>query len=96
MEFGVVREGPDIKAFGAGILSSFGELRHMASGAAELAPFDPFASQPKMSYKDGFQRRYFVLDSFEDGAEKLRAYCRSLPQALPPNVRAAVGLGPAP
>lgn len=34
-------------------------------GSAELVAFDPFAPQPKMSYKDGYQKRYFVLDSFE-------------------------------
>jgi phenylalanine-4-hydroxylase len=35
VEFGVVREGGEIKAFGAGVLSSFGELAHMreVSGA---------------------------------------------------------------
>ncbi len=66
------------QAFGAGVLSSYGELQHMASGAAALEPFDPFDKQPKMSYKDGYQTRYFVLDSFEDGAAKLRAYCNSL------------------
>ena len=37
----------------------------MHAGRAELVPFDPFAKQPKMSYKDGFQQRYFVIDSFE-------------------------------
>ena len=36
-----------------------------AQGKAELVPFDPFAPQPKMSYKDGYQKRYFVLESFE-------------------------------
>jgi phenylalanine-4-hydroxylase len=29
VEFGVVREGGDVRAFGAGILSSFGEMRWM-------------------------------------------------------------------
>lgn len=29
VEFGVVREGSDIKAFGAGLLSSYGELEYM-------------------------------------------------------------------
>lgn len=53
VEFGVVREGGQAKAFGAGILSSYGELQHMAAGRARLVPFDPFAAQPKMSYKDG-------------------------------------------
>ena len=92
VEFGVVREGGEIKAFGAGVLSSFGELQHMAAGGAELARFDPFAPQPKMSYKDGYQTRYFVLDSFEDGAAKLKAYCSTLHQNIPPDVRRAVGL----
>jgi hypothetical protein len=36
VEFGVVREGSDVKAFGAGVLSSYGELQHMAAGKAEL------------------------------------------------------------
>lgn len=48
VEFGVVREESGIKAFGAGVLSSYGELAYMASGKAELQPFDPYAKQPKM------------------------------------------------
>ena len=32
VEFGVVREGGQVKGFGAGVLSSYGELQHMASG----------------------------------------------------------------
>lgn len=78
VEFGVVREDGEIRAFGAGILSSYGELEHMRSGAATLEPFDPFAPQPKMSYKDGYQKRYFVLDSFDDGAAKLKSYAASI------------------
>lgn len=50
----------------------------MVAGRAELQPFDPFTKQPKMSYKDGFQKRYFVLDSFEAGAQQLRRYCTSI------------------
>eukprot|EP00775_Hariotina_reticulata_P012296 gene12296-12432_t len=67
VEFGVVKEGGGIKAFGSGILSSYGELEYMGQGTAELVPFDPAKVQPKMSYKDGYQKRYFVLDSFEVG-----------------------------
>ena len=51
VEFGVVREGGDVKAFGAGVLSSFGELQHMAAGKAELVPLDVSAPLPRMSYK---------------------------------------------
>lgn len=50
----------------------------MASGQPAMEPFDPFMKQPKMSYKDGYQKRYFVLNSFEDGASRLRDYCASV------------------
>lgn len=59
----------------AGVLSSFGELEHMRSGQAELRDFDPFAALPKMDYKSGYQKLYYVLDSFDDAAAKLGAYC---------------------
>jgi len=98
VEFGVVREhqhqklegGSVVKAFGAGILSSTGELRHLASGNAELVPFDPFQKLPAMSYKDGYQKQYFVLESFEDGAEKLKAYCDYLMQGVSPEKKAII------
>lgn len=78
VEFGVIREGAQVKAFGAGVLSSFGELAHMRDGQPSLRPFDPFAPQPKMSYKDGFQKAYVVLESFEEAAQLLRDYCASI------------------
>ncbi|CAL8468777.1 g8318 [Coccomyxa elongata] len=85
VEFGVVQEGDEMKAFGAGILSSYGEMKHMRTGNAEFLPFDPNAKQPKMSYKDGYQKRYFVLKSFEDGAQQLREYCSKI---TPPDIMA--------
>lgn len=78
VEFGVVWEEEKIKAFGAGILSSFGELQWMAEEKAKIVPFDPYVPQPKMSYKDGFQKQYFALESFEDGAQLLETYAASL------------------
>ncbi|KAL3160002.1 hypothetical protein ABBQ38_010389 [Trebouxia sp. C0009 RCD-2024] len=78
VEFGVVREGDQIKGFGAGVLSSYGELQHMASGKAKMVDFDPFVPQPKMSYKDGYQKQYFVLNSFQEGAKQLLDYCLSI------------------
>ncbi|KAG1652038.1 hypothetical protein FOA52_001804 [Chlamydomonas sp. UWO 241] len=84
VEFGVVREGSETKAFGSGILSSTAELAHMASGAAALQPLDPFAPLPKMSYKDGVQPRYFLLESFECARQQLCDYAASvrLPEEL--------------
>jgi len=90
VEFGVVLERGAPKAFGAGILSSPGEMVHLASGAAALTPFDPWAATfPKMSYKDGYQGRYFTLASFEEGAAALTEYAASV---TPPDVAARFGL----
>jgi phenylalanine-4-hydroxylase len=90
VEFGVVMEGGEVKAFGAGVLSSFGEMENMASGKAEISPFDPFVKLPPMSYKDGYQKRYFALESFEDGAKRLREYCEHVQANLAPEMRAEV------
>ena len=39
VEFGLIEEGSEIKAFGAGLLSSFGELEHAFSNEVERRPF---------------------------------------------------------
>ena len=44
----------------------------------EFLPFDPYCKQPKMSYKDGFQKKYFVLESFQDGTDKLRDFANDM------------------
>lgn len=61
-----------------GILSSYGEMEWMASGQAELKPFDPFSRQPEFSYKDGYQTSYIALESFEDGAKKFKQYANTI------------------
>lgn len=82
VEFGTVKEGEEIRAFGAGLLSSFGELKHMRDGTDGVVPefveLDPFTKLPKTSYKDGFQKKYYLCDSFTDTIAKLRAYSRSI------------------
>ena len=82
VEFGLVQEGRDIKAFGAGVLSSFGELEWACDQEVEqrpiYEPFNPYLKQPKMSYKDGFQKRYFVLESFKNGTDKLRSFANDM------------------
>ncbi len=44
IEYGVVRQEGRLRAYGAGLLSSFGELEHALSGAVEIRPFDPFSA----------------------------------------------------
>lgn len=42
VEFGLAKQAGELRAFGAGLLSSFGELEYCLSGKPELRPFDPF------------------------------------------------------
>ena len=65
IEFGLIREDAEIKAFGAGIMSSPSEAAHAASGAAEILPFDPLTVLRTPYRIDILQPVYFVIESFE-------------------------------
>lgn len=59
-------------------MCSFGELEWMGTGKAKIQPLDLTQPMPKMSYKDGYQKRYFCLDSFIDGAAMLTDFANEL------------------
>ncbi len=70
IEFGLVLENGQPRAYGAGILSSPGELVHSVQSSEPLRT--PLRSQADLlrcmgsSYKiDSYQQQYFVVDSFE-------------------------------
>jgi phenylalanine-4-hydroxylase len=65
LEFGAARENGDVKAYGAGLLSSFGELGRFAS-QAELKPFD-IAEIARAHYDPtSYQKALFVAPSFAE------------------------------
>jgi len=90
VEFGLLREGDDIKAFGAGLLSSFGEMewscsktpsltcREMGSVAnldrPEILPLDPAAAARKEYPITTYQPTYFCAQSLEDAKRKLSCF----------------------
>jgi phenylalanine-4-hydroxylase len=76
-EFGLMQEAGKVKAFGAGLMSSFSELQFaVESPDAHHVPFD-LETVMRTTYEiDKFQRAYFVLPSFSalrDGFENAAA-----------------------
>ena len=66
IEFGLIREHGALRAYGAGILSSSGELQHaIRSPAPQRLPLT-LSRAMRTRYKiDSYQPTYFVIDSFE-------------------------------
>ena len=72
IEFGVLRENNQIKAYGTGLLSSAGELEKMHS--AELRPLDLEAASRQEYDPTRFQPVLYCADSFEEMYQKLTSY----------------------
>jgi len=74
VEFGLVEHEGDIKAYGAGLLSSFGELEHAFSDEVERRPFDlEEVINTEYSYSD-MQPLLFVVPSYAELKEQTRKY----------------------
>ena len=66
IEFGLIREQGEIRAYGAGILSSSGELQHaVTSSLPQRLPLS-LERTMRTRYKiDSYQQTYFVIDDFQ-------------------------------
>ena len=66
IEFGLIRQPDGLRAYGAGILSSSGELRYaVTSPEPQRVPL-LLERTMRTRYKiDSFQQTYFVIDSFQ-------------------------------
>jgi phenylalanine-4-hydroxylase len=73
VEFGLAREDGELKIYGAGILSSFGESHYsLESAKPHRLAFD-LRRVLRTRYKtDSFQQSYFVIDRFEDVLDLIR------------------------
>jgi len=74
VEFGLVEHEGDIKAYGAGLLSSFGELEHAFSDKVERRPFDlERVINTSYDYSD-MQPILYVIPSYAELKEVTREY----------------------
>jgi phenylalanine-4-hydroxylase len=91
IEFGLIRQKDGLRAYGAGILSSPGELRHaVESDEPRRVPLDVERAM-RTTYKiDSFQQTYFFIESFQELFDKtapdftpIYAHVRELPSLAP-------------
>lgn len=74
VEFGLVEHEGDVKAYGAGLLSSFGELEHAFSDKVERRPFDlEQVINHDFTYSD-MQPVLYVIPSYAELKEATRNY----------------------
>jgi len=81
VEFGVCKQGNEIKAYGAGLLSSFGELEYAIEhkgGTPKYLPLEPEKTAVQEYPITTYQPTYFLADSFERVKEQVRDYTQKL------------------
>ncbi|XP_058500592.1 tryptophan 5-hydroxylase 2 isoform X1 [Solea solea] len=78
IEFGLCKQDQQLRAYGAGLLSSIGELRHALSDQACVKTFDPKTTCNQECLITTFQDVYFVSESFEDAKEKMRDFAKTI------------------
>nr|XP_028602696.1 tyrosine 3-monooxygenase-like [Podarcis muralis] len=74
VEFGLCKQNGTIKAYGAGLLSSYGELMYALSKKPQYKPFDTDAMAIQPYQDQSFQPVYFVAEHFEDMKSQLQKY----------------------
>ena len=80
VEFGLCREAGELKVYGAGLLSSFGELKYSVGlnekEKPKYLPFEPEKTAVTAYPITTYQPTYFVAESFENANSK--QYARSV------------------
>uniref|UniRef100_A0A0N4ZBI3 BH4_AAA_HYDROXYL_2 domain-containing protein n=1 Tax=Parastrongyloides trichosuri TaxID=131310 RepID=A0A0N4ZBI3_PARTI len=68
----------DLKIYGAGLLSSAGELVHAVSDKANILRFDPDRVVKQECMITCFQTAYFYTKNFEEAQQKLRMFTNNM------------------
>jgi len=87
VEFGLCKEDGQPKAYGAGLLSSFGELEYAcndehpgADNPPQILEWDPEVAAHQDFPITTYQPVYFLAESLQDAKLKMREFCEDLPR----------------
>jgi phenylalanine-4-hydroxylase len=78
IEYGVLKRDDSFRAYGAGLLSSFGELEHSLSGAVEIRRFDPWVAKDTPYPITSYQPLLWWVSSIGEAFEKIDEFVRAL------------------
>lgn len=82
IEFGLLREAGQLRIYGAGLISSFGETDHVYTDKVELRPFDIRTILRTPFRNDQVQNLYFVVEDMQDLWESIPALSVILKEEL--------------
>ncbi|KAL1285056.1 Phenylalanine-4-hydroxylase [Trichinella pseudospiralis] len=85
VEFGLCEQEGKRKAYGAGLLSSFGELQYCLTDEPEVHPFNPEITATTEYPITSYQPKYFLAQSFENAKEQLIKWASAI--SRPFNIR---------
>lgn len=78
VEFGLCKQEEGIRAYGAGLLSSFGELQYCLSDQPKRLEFDPIRTSVQQYPITHYQPVYFVAENFESAKKKLKHFANQM------------------
>ncbi|XP_077999859.1 tryptophan 5-hydroxylase 1-like [Glandiceps talaboti] len=78
VEFGLCKQEGQTRVYGAGLLSSIGELKHALTDRAVVKPFDPKETSQEECIITSFQNCYYLSGSFEEAKEKMREFASTI------------------
>ncbi len=78
IEYGVLRRDGQLRAYGAGLLSSYGELEHALSGTVDINKFDPAIAKDTAYPITSYQPLLWEVASIGEAFEKMESFVASM------------------